>query len=202
METNYFGAIRCIHAVVGRMRERGEGTIINVSSVAGRISAAPMTPYSASKFALEALSEGLAQELKSFGIRVAIVQPGITDTRMARDIEALPGSALYPQAKRIAAMFSASLTAGAATPEVVAQKIKEIVENPTWRLRHAASPDAGPLLAWRASMQDEEWTDWGASDDAVWVATVKRQLGLDVKLGTPVAHGAAGEFRTDAQVTP
>ena len=66
METNYFGAIRCIQAVIRPMRERGSGAIINVTSVAGEISVSPMGPYSASKFALEALSEQLAQELKAF----------------------------------------------------------------------------------------------------------------------------------------
>jgi NAD(P)-dependent dehydrogenase (short-subunit alcohol dehydrogenase family) len=181
METNYFGAIRCIQAVAHRMRQRGQGTIINVSSVAGKISAAPMAPYAASKFALEAASEALAQEMKPFGVRVAIVEPGIVDTRMARNIEALPGSAVYPQAKRIAAMFAASLAAGAAIPEIVGQKIREIIESGTWQLRHAASPDAGPFLAWRASMNDEQWTDWGALDDANWVAVVKRDFGVDVK---------------------
>src|SRR6185369_13326965 len=57
METNYFGAIRCIQAVMRPMRERGSGAIINVTSVAGKISVSPMAPYGASKFALEALSE-------------------------------------------------------------------------------------------------------------------------------------------------
>jgi NAD(P)-dependent dehydrogenase (short-subunit alcohol dehydrogenase family) len=182
METNYFGAIRCIQAVTQRMRQRGRGTIINVSSVAGKISLAPMAPYAASKFALEAVSEALAQEMKPFGVRVAIVEPGIIDTRMSRNIEALPGSAVYPQAKRIAAMFAASLAAGAARPEMVSQKIREIVESGTWQVRHAAGPDAGPFLAWRASMNDEQWADWGALDDANWIAAVKRDFGMDVKL--------------------
>src|SRR5712675_1552944 len=55
METNYFGAIRCIQAVVGPMRERRNGAIINVTSVAGKISLSPMSAYSASKSALEGL---------------------------------------------------------------------------------------------------------------------------------------------------
>ena len=81
METNYIGALRCIQAVVPGMRERRQGSIVNVTSVAGRICAAPMTAYAASKFALEAASEGLAQEMKPFGVRVVIVEPGIIDTR-------------------------------------------------------------------------------------------------------------------------
>jgi NAD(P)-dependent dehydrogenase (short-subunit alcohol dehydrogenase family) len=84
METNYFGAIRCIQQVLPWMRESRSGCIINVSSVAGKISASPFAPYAASKFALEALSEALAGELKPFGVRVAIVQPGIIETPMPK----------------------------------------------------------------------------------------------------------------------
>src|SRR5207249_1051659 len=73
METNYFGAIRCIHAVLPAMRKRRSGCIINVASVAGRIANSPTAPNTASKFALEALSESLAQEVKPFNVRVAIV---------------------------------------------------------------------------------------------------------------------------------
>lgn len=86
METNYFGVIRCVQAVVPHMRKRRSGCIINVSSVAGRISNAPLTSYCASKWALEALSEGLADKMKTFNVRVAIVEPGIIDTAMARRI--------------------------------------------------------------------------------------------------------------------
>jgi NAD(P)-dependent dehydrogenase (short-subunit alcohol dehydrogenase family) len=182
METNYFGAIRCIQAIARHMRERRQGLMINVSSVAGQIALSPSSAYSASKFALEALSESLAQEMKPFGVRVAIVQPGITDTRMARNIGVLPASAVYPQMKRIAAMFSTILSAGAAHVEAVAEKIREIVENREVPLRHPATPDAAPFLAWRAAMDDQQWIDWGAGDDASWSAAIKRDFGLDLKL--------------------
>ena len=87
METNYFGPLRSIRAWLPEMRKRRSGCIINVTSVAGRIACSPLAPYTASKFALEALSEALAQEVKPFNVRVAIVQPGIIDTPMARRIE-------------------------------------------------------------------------------------------------------------------
>ena len=69
METNYFGALRCIQAVVRGMRERRSGYIINVSSIQGRISIPSYAAYAASKWALEAASEALAQETKSFGLK-------------------------------------------------------------------------------------------------------------------------------------
>src|SRR5262249_45854524 len=182
METNYFGAIRCIQAVMRPMRERGSGAIINVTSVAGRIAVSPMGPYTASKFALEALSETLAQELKAFGVRVAIVEPGIIDTRMARNIEDMRGSKTYPQVRRIAALFEGTFAAGAGQPQVVAQKVREIVESGTWQVRHPVGPDAEPFLGWRGSMTDEKWVDWGAQNDSDWLKSVKADFGMDLKL--------------------
>lgn len=64
METNYFGPLRCIQALVPQIRQSKSGCIINVTSVAGRVSSSPLAPYTASKFVLEALSEALAQEMK------------------------------------------------------------------------------------------------------------------------------------------
>src|SRR6266705_3733794 len=141
METNYFGAIRCIQAVLPGMRERRNGCIINIASVAGRIACSPLAPYTASKFALEALSEVLAQEVKAFNIRVAIVEPGIIDTPMARRIAAPAGGSNYPHTSRMAGLFQASL-ANATAPAVVAEKIREIIESGTWRLRHPVGLDA------------------------------------------------------------
>lgn len=86
MNTNCFGAVRCIKAVLPQMRGRQSGCIVNVSSISGRIAHSPLSAYCASKFALEAFSEALAGEVKPFNIRVALIEPGIQDTRMARDI--------------------------------------------------------------------------------------------------------------------
>ena len=69
METNYFGPIRTIRAWLPEMRERQSGCIVNVTSVAGKIACSPLTAYAATKFALEALSEALAQEVRPFNIR-------------------------------------------------------------------------------------------------------------------------------------
>jgi NAD(P)-dependent dehydrogenase (short-subunit alcohol dehydrogenase family) len=180
METNYFGALRCIRALLPDMRRNRRGCIVNVTSVAGRLALSPLAPYVASKFALEALSESLAQEVKPFNIRVAILEPGVINTPMARRIEQPPGESLYPQSRRVAGMFAASLTAPT-LPSVVADKIREILESGTWQLRHPVGPDAEPFLRWRAAMTDEDFVNWGALDDEAWYERVQQEFGIDAR---------------------
>jgi NAD(P)-dependent dehydrogenase (short-subunit alcohol dehydrogenase family) len=180
METNYFGAIRCIQALAPQMRQRRSGCIVNISSVAGRITNPPLTSYTASKWALEGLSEALAGEMKTFNVRVAIVEPGIIDTAMARRIGDRPAASPYRQQARFASLFRASLN-NPAPPSVVAQKILEIVESGTWQLRHPVGPDAVPLLQWRSRMTDEEWVELHSSDDETWYRSVERDFGMDTR---------------------
>jgi len=183
METNYFGAVRCIQAVLPSMRTRGRGCIVNVASVAGRIALSPFGPYTASKFALEAISEVLAQEVKAHGIRVAIVEPGIISTDMARSVSRASGPSLYPQMRRNAGLFTAALktTRG---PELVGDRIRQIIESDSWQLRYPVGPDAEPFLGWRAAMTDAQWIDWGAAEDDAWYAAVARDFGLDARAGS------------------
>lgn len=169
METNYFGALRCIQALVPEMRQRQTGCIINVSSVAGRLSCPPLTSYCASKWALEALSEGLAGELKTFNIRVAIVEPGIIDTAMAQRIGVPAAESPYGQTARFAALFSKSLETPV-PPSLVAEKILEVAQSESWQLRHPVGPDAVGFLEWRKGMSDEEWIEMNAGDDAAFFA--------------------------------
>jgi NAD(P)-dependent dehydrogenase (short-subunit alcohol dehydrogenase family) len=164
METNYFGALRCIKAVVPQMRRRRSGTIINISSVAGSFSHPPMTAYCASKWALEAMSESLACEMKTFGVRVALVKPGIIDTSMAQRISTT-GNSEYLHAARIASLFATTLQNAPVPPSLVAQKVLEIATNGTWQLRHPVGPDAEPLIEWRKAMTDEQWVELHSSDE-------------------------------------
>ncbi len=179
METNYFGALRCIREVLPHMRERGSGCIVNVTSVAGRIASSPLGAYAASKYALEAVSEALAQEMKPFGVRVAIVEPGIIDTPMAHAIDDPPPSR-YRQARHMAALFQASLE-HPAPPSIVATAIRNVIESGTWKLRHPAGPDAEPFLSWRAAMTDEQWIEFNALDTESYRKRVKNDFGLDLK---------------------
>jgi NAD(P)-dependent dehydrogenase (short-subunit alcohol dehydrogenase family) len=190
METNFFGALRCTQAVLPGMRKQGSGHILNVSSVAGRVALAPQAAYAASKWALEAMSEILAQEVRPFGIRVALIEPGVIATPMFRKGESRQWSSYYPQEKRILALFQSSLQKP--TPaSVVGDKIVEIVSRADTTLRHPVGPDAKPVLDWRSSMTDEQWIEWGgAASDEEWLHNVKQDLGLEVQFtGTSSPSG-------------
>ena len=75
-DTNYFGVVQLIKAVLPGMRERSRGHIINISSMTGLVTNPPNVYYSSTKYALEALTEGLSKELAPFGIRVTAIEPG------------------------------------------------------------------------------------------------------------------------------
>ena len=180
METNYFGALRCMKALLPEMRKNRKGCIINITSVAGRLANAPLTAYSASKHALEALSEAMAGEVKPFNIKVAIVEPGIINTQMAHAIKSGEHS-IYPNTKRFGGLFAASLKTPT-PPTVVAEKILEIAESDNWQLRHPVGPDAEPFIGWRNSMTDEQWVDWNAMPDEEWYNAVESTFGLNARV--------------------
>ncbi len=179
METNLFGALRCIKAVLPDMRKKQKGCIINITSVSGKVSTSPLGAYAASKFALEAISEALAMEVKPFNVRVNIVEPGIINTDMAKDI-GQGGNSVYPHVNRFGALFVASLkTPTSAT--LVADKILEIAENGTWILRHPVGPDAQPFLEGRASMTDEAWIDRSSISDEEWYSRIEHDFGVNMR---------------------
>lgn len=180
METNYFGCIRCIQAVMPGMRKRRNGLIINISSVAGRIASPPLGPYNATKFALEALSESLAAEAGMFNIRVAIIEPGIIETDMARSITHTPPDQIYPHVKRFSGLFSAALEHHVSAT-LIGEKIQEIITSGTRQLRHPVGPDSIPFLQWRASMTDEEWVALNGVDEDTWYNTMQSSFGMDLR---------------------
>lgn len=181
METNYFGALRCIKAVLPGMIARRSGCIINISSVVGRIALSPQAPYAASKHALEAMSECLAQEVKAFNIRIALVEPGPIATPMAQKILAGQPKSAYPQGRRLAALFAAFLK-HPTSPYVVGEQIRQIVEGKSWQLRYPAGPHAPRVFKWRAQTTDEEWVSLFGGSDEDFAVSVKRGLGLEIQL--------------------
>jgi NAD(P)-dependent dehydrogenase (short-subunit alcohol dehydrogenase family) len=164
METNFFGGLRRIKAVIPGMRERRQGCIVNITSISGRMALAPAAAYCASKFAFEALSECLAQEMKAFNVRVAIIEPGVIATPIFSKAKPAPDNSPYPHARRQRALFAASLTKPT-SPYVVGEQIREIVDGDSWQLRYPVGPDAVPFLKWRASKTDEEMVVLGGVSD-------------------------------------
>ena len=180
METNYFGAVRCMKAVAPAMRERRSGCVINVTSIAGQVSTSPLGVYAASKFALEAVSEAFAQEMKMFGVRVAIVQPGIIDTPMAHGIGDAGDESPYPQRRRFAHLFAAALKTPT-PPSLVAEKILEIAESGTWQFRHPVGPNAAATMAGRRATPDEEYIALHGADDETWYSVMEAQTGMVIR---------------------
>src|SRR5260221_11558395 len=140
MDTNFFGALRCIKAVIPGMRERRHGCIVNITSIAGRLALAPQAAYSASKWALEALSECLAQEMRAFNVRVAIIEPGVIATPIFSKLKPLPKDSPYPHARRQRALYAASLTKPT-SPYIVGELIRNIVAADSWQLSYPLGPD-------------------------------------------------------------
>ncbi|MEE8555910.1 MAG: SDR family NAD(P)-dependent oxidoreductase, partial [bacterium] len=112
---------------------------------------------------------------------VALVEPGIIATPIFTKTKPLRPDSPYPHSRRIRALFQESLK-NPVSPYVVAELIREIVENGSWQLRYPVGADASALLQTRAGLSDEEWIARGAVDDEDWAAMIKRDRGLDIKL--------------------
>jgi NADP-dependent 3-hydroxy acid dehydrogenase YdfG len=159
-ETNVFGCVRMIQAFMPQMRERGSGTIANVSSVAGRTSSPLGGYYSSSKFALEAITEALHYEVRHFGVRVVLIEPGGFQSSLGAKNPAPFGvdAPPYDELARLWAGADEKLSGGE-TPgaEVAAQLIADAVESDDPKLRWPIGEDAKLIIGTRDSMTFEEF---------------------------------------------
>lgn len=182
MNVNLCGAARCAQAVLPGMRERRTGAIVNVSSVVGRFAALAQAPYVASKWALEAMSEELAQEIAPWGIRVAIVEPGITKSAIfAKNVDAPNSSGAYDAHYRRLFQFYAAGMARATDPFEVGAVVREAIETDSPKLRWPVSWGAHELLGSRPNVSDGDWVGLGAVDsDDDYIDGFRRLFGLDI----------------------
>ena len=168
-ETNVYGPMRLVRALVPAMRERGHGVVVNVTSVEGRVAAPLSGPYCATKHALEALSESLAFEVGHFGVRVVIVEPGYIAPGMRNQIR--HGEEGTPYAELRAQWSGADETlvgpAGRPQPELVGEAIADAIDDPDTPLRVPVGADAEMVLAARAAL-----------DDAAFTASMREVLGI------------------------
>jgi NAD(P)-dependent dehydrogenase (short-subunit alcohol dehydrogenase family) len=182
MNVNLCGAVRCLQQVLPGMRARRSGAIVNITSITGRVAAIAQSPYVTSKWAFEGLSEGLAQELAPFGIRVVIIEPGVTKSAIfAKNTDAPNQSGAYDAHYRRMFQFYATGHAHATDPFEVARLIEHAITTDTPQLRYAVSWAGPEIIAGRQAMTDEAWTALGAhSNDADYYAAFKSAFNLDI----------------------
>lgn len=187
MNVNLCGAVRCIQAVLPGMRDRGTGSIVNITSVAGRFGAIGQAPYVASKWAFEGLSEELAFELAPFGIRVVIVEPGVTKSAIfAKNVDTPQGTGAYDDHYRRLLNFYAAGLERATDPFEVARVIEEAITTEYPRLRYACSWAGPEIIEGRQMMRDEDWVALGAiSDDEEYHHRFNEAFGVDIRPPAP-----------------
>jgi NAD(P)-dependent dehydrogenase (short-subunit alcohol dehydrogenase family) len=155
-ETNFFGLLNVIRAIIPTLKKQGSGHILNISSAGGRITLPTLGLYHASKFAVEGLSETLAQELQPFGIKVTIIEPGSFDTDFTtRSLITAKQMPEYDFFREQIVKFSTEHPRGHVPTGV--QAMLKIVELPDPPLRLAIGPDALPMLIQKFSSDIEEY---------------------------------------------
>ena len=184
MNVNVCGPVRCIQAVLASMRQRRSGCIVNVSSITGKVAGSAQSPYAASKHALEGLSDGLAQEVAPFGIRVAVIEPGITKSAiLAKNSETLNASGAYDAHYRRMFRFYQAGAAQATDPFEVAAVIHHAFTTDRPQLRYVCSWGGVETIGARATMSDADWIGLGAIErDEDYYERFGQLFGLDISL--------------------
>jgi NAD(P)-dependent dehydrogenase (short-subunit alcohol dehydrogenase family) len=156
-DTNVFGVVRLVRAVVPPMRDRQRGTIINMSSATGLLGLPFEGAYSASKHAVEGLSEALRFELAGTGITVMLIEPGAYETGLVNNIAESRAFTADHGARPALARFSAFIAAnatgagGRADPKAVVDAALDAVDDPKGPFRRRVGQDAE--MAWRVKRE-------------------------------------------------
>ena len=163
LETNFFGSIRLVQQVVPTMRKRRSGTIVNISSYAGRIGFPMSSAYTSSKFALEGLSESLRLELAPFGVNVIIIEPGIVNTNFFKPMRMAKKLELDTSYKNMTDEIIPRVISKAKLgihPKEVAKRIIDAVKSEIPLPRYHIGDDAAEFLEARRSKTDIEFEDY------------------------------------------
>lgn len=163
-ETNLFGPAAVTQAVLPAMRRAGTGVVVNVSSVGARLANPLLGFYHATKYGLLALSEALAVECAPFGVRVAMVEPGMVDTDFPRAVRPsgsiAGGEGPYaPLLEELRRGFRRWRERHPTTAEEVAGEIVRVALDPAAPFRVAVGADAEELTRARLACDDEEWRE-------------------------------------------
>ena len=181
-ETNFWGVVRCIQAVLPTMRQQKSGHIIQVSSIAGRVGLPAQPIYSASKWALEGLSENLAHDLSSFGVKVSIIEPGVTRTAILGKNNTVPQNDDFENIyARMLDMYMQGIEANI-RPEAVSETILQCLESSSKQLRWPVAWGAETMINARhdGSVSDEEWVKIGSlvNNREEWVRSFRQAFNL------------------------
>src|SRR5215213_2164829 len=162
-ETNLFGVIRTTQAVLPIMRKEKSGTIVNISSGAGRFAYAGASAYISTKFAVEGLSESMSYELEPFGIKVILVEPGVIRTNIANGMVVAkksqnPDSPYFQIMQKMSTSFEHMLENASSSPDLVAKVVLQSVtsENPSLS-RYLAGKDVESWIEAKRNMSDDEY---------------------------------------------
>jgi NAD(P)-dependent dehydrogenase (short-subunit alcohol dehydrogenase family) len=160
-ETNLFGLIRVIHAVLPTMRKQRSGRIINISSGAGIFGYPGGSAYVSTKFAVEGLSESIAYELEQFGIKVILIEPGFIRTNFGNAMviarKAQDSASPYAELMQKTMAGFNELAKNASDAELVANIILDAAKNPNPRLRYLAGKDVESWAAGKKNMDELEF---------------------------------------------
>ena len=149
MDTNLLGTLRVIRNVLPLMRQRGKGTIINLSSIAGKMGLPLYTLYHASKYAVEGMTESLYYELRPFNIKVRLIEPGPVKTEFngrSRDELLPPDDQRYIAISQKVSHFYNAVFKHAAQSKTVARTIFKAATAKNWRLRYPSGSQARLFL--------------------------------------------------------
>jgi len=170
-EVNVIGPLLDSKNVIPYMRKAGEGTIINICSMVGKITFPLGTLYHSYKFAVEGMSEALSYELEAIGVKVKMIEPGMINTNFEettmKNLAVDPSQTQYAPflEKVMAGMKNAG--SNSSEPIVVAEKIYEAATDGKKQLRYIAGPDAEQIIAVRKQL-----------DDDAYMAMMKQNMGL------------------------
>jgi NAD(P)-dependent dehydrogenase (short-subunit alcohol dehydrogenase family) len=164
LEVNFFGALRVCRAVLPAMRNQRNGYIVNIGSIGGLIAIPYQAMYSASKFALEGMSEALRMEVRPFGIRVVLIEPGDHKTAITknRTVSAITGSAdVYRSSFQSALAKTAHDEQSGPGPEHIAHLLYRIVNQRNPRLRYTVGPIPQRAAVWLKRLAPNSLLEYG-----------------------------------------
>jgi NAD(P)-dependent dehydrogenase (short-subunit alcohol dehydrogenase family) len=162
-DTNFFSIVRLIQEVGPTMREHGSGSIVNISSVAGRIGFPTSPAYISSKFALEGLSESLRLEMAPFGVNVIIIEPGVIKTNFMKNMKMAKKSELDTVYKDITAKVVSGVKMMAemgTDPKEVADTIVKAIKDEKPLPRYIVGNDASMFLEAKKNKTDIEFENY------------------------------------------